>query len=370
MSQPSFPSLSPPITREEALNLILSSIAMEELGLSHIINAEGEKIQFILGTIPGMTGEPATISDILDANESVQEMLSAISSNQMFLGMKAGNALNAPVIPGVTGATGPTGPTGPAEGAAGPTGATGAIGPTGATGATGATGPIGAIGAIGATGPTGDTGPIGPTGPTGATGPTGSTGPTGPTGSIGATGAVGPTGPTGATGPTGPTGPIGATGPAGAIGPAGATGPTGPTGAPGPNPTITAGFAANTSGSSYLVLLGGVLVDLPNSQLLSPDIAVNGANTIFTINTAGRYRISYHINTTAAVGTGSRLIINGSPNTASTISPGLSLSSVSNEVVVDLAAGSTVSLQLYGLIATAILLGSSAGASLMIIRLS
>ncbi|WIV13927.1 hypothetical protein QO263_08660 [Proteiniborus sp. MB09-C3] len=133
---------------------------------------------------------------------------------------------------------------------------------------------------------------------------------------------------------------------------------------------MTAGFAANTSGSSYLVALGGVSVALPNAQLLSPDISVNGANTVFTINTAGRYRISYHINTTAALGAGSRLFINGSPNTASTISSGLSLSNFSNEIVIDLAANSTISLQLFGLIVTAVLLNGAAGASLMIIRLS
>jgi len=37
------------IKREDAISQIISSIAMEELGLSHILNAEGEKIQFVLG---------------------------------------------------------------------------------------------------------------------------------------------------------------------------------------------------------------------------------------------------------------------------------------------------------------------------------
>ena len=55
MSMPSFPNIDPPIQREDAVNQILSSIAMEELGLSHILNAEGEKLQYILGTIPGLT---------------------------------------------------------------------------------------------------------------------------------------------------------------------------------------------------------------------------------------------------------------------------------------------------------------------------
>jgi hypothetical protein len=66
----------------------------------------------------------------------------------------------------------------------------------------------------------------------------------------------------------------------------------------------------------------------------------------------------------------SRLIINGSPNTPSTISPVISTSSFSNEITIDLAVGATVTLQLFGLLGSAILLGSSAGASLMIIRLS
>ena len=52
MSLPSFPNIDPPIQREDAVNQILSSIAMEELGLSHILNAEGEKLQYILGTLP------------------------------------------------------------------------------------------------------------------------------------------------------------------------------------------------------------------------------------------------------------------------------------------------------------------------------
>ena len=58
MSMPNFPTISPAITREDAVNQILSSIAMEELGLSHIINAEGEKLQYVLGTLPGISGPP------------------------------------------------------------------------------------------------------------------------------------------------------------------------------------------------------------------------------------------------------------------------------------------------------------------------
>jgi hypothetical protein len=57
MSFPNIPNVTPSIcvSRDDALNLLLSSIAFEELGLSHIINAAGEKIQYALGLIPGLT---------------------------------------------------------------------------------------------------------------------------------------------------------------------------------------------------------------------------------------------------------------------------------------------------------------------------
>ena len=367
MSQPSLPNVSPPITREDALNMILLSIAMEELGLSHIINTEGEKLQFILGTLPGLSGGNPTIEEVLSVNTSINQLLGDISQNQLFLTSKMEIVLDSPAILGPTGSTGPTGPIGPTEGAIGPTGPTGATGTTGDTGPTGSVGAIGSIGILGSTGPTGPTGSTGTTGPTG---PTGSSGATGSTGTVGTLGSTGPTGPTGTIGATGPTGTDGATGSTGANGANGPTGPTGSTGALGPNPTATASFAANTSGSTIAVALGGTLVSLPNAQVLSPDIAVNGANTTFTISTAGLYRISYNINTTAALLMGSRLIINGSANTVSTLPANIARLNFKNEIDINLGVGATVSLQLFGLLGTAILLAGSEGASLTIIRIN
>ena len=98
MSLPSFPTVDPPIEREDAVNQILSSIAMEELGLSHILNAEGEKLQYILGTLPGLSGPPATVSDVLAANESVRSMLETAVQNQLFLKSKMQGALTASPI--------------------------------------------------------------------------------------------------------------------------------------------------------------------------------------------------------------------------------------------------------------------------------
>lgn len=139
----------------------------------------------------------------------------------------------------------------------------------------------------------------------------------------------------------------------------------------GPNLTATAGFAANTIGSVITVLVAGTLISLPNSQVLSPDISVNGGNTVFTVNTFGRYRISYHINTTVSLLMGSRLIINGAANTASTISPAIATSQYYNEIEIDLGVGATISLQMFAtLLGVATLISNGVGASLMIIRLS
>ena len=292
MSLPTFPPIEPPLSREGSINEIISSIAAEELSLSHILNAEGEKLQYVLGTLPGLE-TAAALDEVMQVNQSVQETLSSVMEQQMMLTGKLASAMSAPILPGPTGATGATGATGPAEGPVGVTG------PTGPTGADGPTGPTGAAGPTGTTGPTGAQGPIGPTGATGAVGPAG---------------AVGPTGATGATGSAGANGVVGVAGITGAAGAAGATGPTGasgPTGATGPNLTSTAGFAANTQGSSVLVALGGSPIPLPNAQVLSPDITANTGNTVFTVATAGTYQISYHVNTTVALLMGTRLVING-----------------------------------------------------------
>jgi len=104
MSLPQFPEPTP-TTREDVINQILTSIAMEEIGLSHIINAEGEKIQYMLGTLPGVSGPDATVEQILQANESVKDLLEAVSTNQLLLKGKMSSALSAATLQGPTGPT-------------------------------------------------------------------------------------------------------------------------------------------------------------------------------------------------------------------------------------------------------------------------
>ncbi|SFX69323.1 hypothetical protein SAMN04487866_11815 [Thermoactinomyces sp. DSM 45891] len=88
MSQSNIPNITSTIviSRKNAVTLLLSSIALEELGLSHILNSEGEKLQYILGNLPGNTPEKsATISDLLVMNRSILETLREVMRKEWAL---------------------------------------------------------------------------------------------------------------------------------------------------------------------------------------------------------------------------------------------------------------------------------------------
>ncbi len=89
MSMPNIPDINSTVAidRDDAINIILSSIGMEELSLAHILNAEAEKIQFALGTLDTAT-EAATLEDIMAVNSSAKKMLRDVIKNQMLIGMK------------------------------------------------------------------------------------------------------------------------------------------------------------------------------------------------------------------------------------------------------------------------------------------
>lgn len=58
-------------TRAQAINDLITSIALEEAALSHIINAEGEKLQkFVCMDL--------TYSQLLEANNPVKDLLAAV----------------------------------------------------------------------------------------------------------------------------------------------------------------------------------------------------------------------------------------------------------------------------------------------------
>ncbi|MGO5114537.1 hypothetical protein ACTQ33_05825 [Candidatus Avoscillospira sp. LCP25S3_F1] len=90
MSMPNIPNLNPQISvnRDDAVNIILSSIGMEELSLAYILNAEAEKIQFALGTLETAGGQASSMTDILETNKLASKMVRNVIKNQMLLSMK------------------------------------------------------------------------------------------------------------------------------------------------------------------------------------------------------------------------------------------------------------------------------------------
>lgn len=75
--------------------MIIASIAMEELALGHIVDAESEKLQYVLGTLPENPESCEDFEDILAVNRSVRELLDTVLQSQMLLKGKLESALEA-----------------------------------------------------------------------------------------------------------------------------------------------------------------------------------------------------------------------------------------------------------------------------------
>ena len=69
-------------TRDQALTDLIESVALQEAALSHIMNAEGEKMQEFIGMAD------VTPEQLLELNKAVQLMLSAITRLEMMLQAK------------------------------------------------------------------------------------------------------------------------------------------------------------------------------------------------------------------------------------------------------------------------------------------
>lgn len=162
----------------------------------------------------------------------------------------------------------------------------------------------------------------GPQGPQGPRGNQGFPGPTGPTGPTGATGSIGPQGPIGPIGPVGPTGATGATGPAGNL-------PT----------NVFGSFLSNTT----QVVASGAPIVLPITLAIL-NMNENVSDTQFTVLFTSPYRISYGVVPTGGSGSSVTLVVNGVAVPQSTITFTSADQAVSNDIILNLIAGSVLSL--------------------------
>lgn len=97
MSYPTVPNveLAIDLSTEDSVNLLLASIAFEELALAHIMNAEAEKIQYVLGTLEGQEppATPPTLEELLEIDRSVIAALRTVIKKEMLLQFKLEDTL-------------------------------------------------------------------------------------------------------------------------------------------------------------------------------------------------------------------------------------------------------------------------------------
>lgn len=97
MSQANIPNITPTIsiTLGDTVNMLLASIALEEMGLANIMNAEAEKIQYVVGTLSDTTplASPPTFSNLLESCTVVQNTLQDVIKAQMMLQFRLDNLL-------------------------------------------------------------------------------------------------------------------------------------------------------------------------------------------------------------------------------------------------------------------------------------
>lgn len=72
MGMPHFPNIRHPAPQREIIDRLLETIALEELALAHLINAEAEKLQAVVEA--GIIG-PISPEDVRDINLGVKQVL-------------------------------------------------------------------------------------------------------------------------------------------------------------------------------------------------------------------------------------------------------------------------------------------------------
>jgi len=79
MSMPVISMHPNPITMCQAVTDLLESIALEDTALSHILNAEGEKLQRVIGM------DDVNFCQLMEVNESVANMVNVVATMEQAL---------------------------------------------------------------------------------------------------------------------------------------------------------------------------------------------------------------------------------------------------------------------------------------------
>jgi len=85
MSMPKMPDISKMPTLEQALGAILTSIAMEEVAISHVLKAESEKIHYVVECAKKSDCGCADLQSIIAVNKSVADLVEKLIAFQALL---------------------------------------------------------------------------------------------------------------------------------------------------------------------------------------------------------------------------------------------------------------------------------------------
>ena len=90
MGMPNIPDIKPKIEicMEDTIALLLASIALEELSLAHIMNAEAEKIQEVI-----KDDKCNQLEDLVTIDKTVERMMRDVIKKEMLLEFKFENVL-------------------------------------------------------------------------------------------------------------------------------------------------------------------------------------------------------------------------------------------------------------------------------------
>lgn len=93
MGMPEIPNIKPDIQLdiEDVIKVLLLSVALEELSLAHILNAEGMKIQEIIEDNERRCNK---LQDLLEIDQSVQRTLRDIIKKEILLEFKFENIMD------------------------------------------------------------------------------------------------------------------------------------------------------------------------------------------------------------------------------------------------------------------------------------
>lgn len=98
MSQPTIPNITPAISlsKDQTIVMLLSSIALEEMAMAHLVNAEAEKMQYVLGTLESRLKHDVApnLEQLLAIQRSIGKMMNQVITKDIQLNTRLQHVLD------------------------------------------------------------------------------------------------------------------------------------------------------------------------------------------------------------------------------------------------------------------------------------